>query len=183
MQIEEKSSSRKCSCNSWFQRLITLDERPNQKQHRPVFIIIMSILHVSIYLLIQINIKWFGQSLESVLLDLFRFFIPCMRPTSDDIRIRNVTCHRSMTSEICTYDDVLKRMCWSFAYPHQLWRMMTVNILHLSCLHLISNLSVQLLQGIPLERKYGSGRVAIVYWLSGLGASLSIMGEFRKTCK
>ena len=41
--------------------------------------------------------------------------------------------------------------------------------------HLLSNLLTQLVQGIPLERKYGSVRVAIIYWLSELGASLSSM--------
>lgn len=186
IQIVEQPSIRKCSVNSWFQRLLTLDDRPNQQQqhqHRPVFIIIMSILHVSMYLLTFINISYSGRSVYFILYDLFRFFIPCMRPTSSDFRIRNVTCHRSMRGETCTYDDVLKHICWPFAYPHQIWRMVTVNILHWNWLHLISNLSVELLQGIPLERKYGSGRVVAVYWLSDLGSSLCIMGELRKACK
>jgi len=51
--------------------------------------------------------------------------------------------------------------------------MITVNFFHFAWLHLLSNLLVQIIQGIPLERKYGSVRVAIVYWLSGLAASLS----------
>ena len=42
-------------------------------------------------------------------------------------------------------------------------------------IHVLSILSKQLLYGIPLERKYGSVRVAVIYWLSELGASLSFM--------
>jgi membrane associated rhomboid family serine protease len=88
-----------------------------------------------------------------------------------------------MKNETCHYDDVLKHMCFSFTYPHQIWRMITVNLLHFRWLHLLSNLLAQLVQGIPLERKYGSARVAVIYWLSGLGASLSLAVTNRRTRK
>jgi membrane associated rhomboid family serine protease len=102
-----------------------------------------------------------------------------MRPTSHHIRTRIVRCHQSMKNQTCYYDDVVKYMCFSFMYPHQIWRMITVNLLHMTWLHLLSNLLVQLLQGIPLERKYGSGYIVVIYWLSGLAASLSFVGACK----
>jgi len=80
-----------------------------------------------------------------------------------------------MNNATCDYDDIVRNTCFSLAYPHQLWRMITVNFFHLGFLHLLSNLLIQIVQGIPLERKYGSVRVAVVYWLSGLASSLSFV--------
>jgi membrane associated rhomboid family serine protease len=183
MRIEQQSSTKRSSISSWFQRIITLDDIPNQKHYRPVFIIVMSILHVFMYLLTYINTSWRDQDFALTLFDLCKFFVPCMRPTPHDIRIRIVSCHRSMINETCYYDDVLKHMCFSFTYPHKKWRMVTVNLLHLRWLHIISNLVAQLLIGIPLERKYGSVRVAVVYWLSDFGSSLSSMMKNIRQCK
>jgi membrane associated rhomboid family serine protease len=106
-----------------------------------------------------------------------------MRPTPQDIRTDIVSCEQSMKNRTCYYDDVLKDMCFSFMYPHQLWRMITANLLHMDWLHLLSNLLGQLIQGIPLECKYGSVSVAIIYWLSTLGANLSFMIIHRGKCK
>jgi membrane associated rhomboid family serine protease len=175
VRVEEPHSNRKYTISSWFQRILILDDVPNQKQHLPVFIIVMSILHVFMYLLRCINTSWKGQDFAYTLYNLCKFFVPCMRPTPHDIRTRIVSCQRLMRNETCHYDDVLKNMCFSFTYPHQIWRLLSVNVLHMKWLHLLSNLLVQLLPGISLERKYGSVRVAVVYWLSGLGASLSFM--------
>jgi membrane associated rhomboid family serine protease len=183
IRVEEPHSTRKYTISSWFQRILTLDDVPNQKHHFPVFIIVMSVLHVFMYLLTYIDTSWKGQDFADTLFDLFQFFVPCMRPAPHDIRTRIVNCPQSMKNETCHYEDVLKHMCFSFTYPHQIWRMISVNLLHMHWLHLLSNLLAQLLQGIPLERKYGSVRVAIIYWLSGLGASLSYMMKNIGECK
>jgi membrane associated rhomboid family serine protease len=177
IRVEEPVSTQKCTVHSFIRRIFTLDDVPNQKHHRPIFIIIMSILHVLIYFLTFINARWKNQNFPFTLFDLFKMFIPCMRPASLSIRTRIVSCQRSMGNEPCSYDDVLKHMCFSFMYPHQIWRMFTLNLFHMGWLHLLSNLLAQLSQGIPLERKYGSVRVIAIYWLSGLGASLGFLME------
>ena len=183
IKIEETAVNKKYPISWWLRRILTLDGIPHQKNHRPVFIICMSILHVFMYLLTFIDSKWRGQKVVYTLFDLCKFFVPCMRPTPYDIRIRIVNCEQSMGNGTCHYDDVLKHMCFSFTYPHQIWRMVSVNLLHTDWLHLLSNLLAQLVQGIPLERKYGSIRTAVIYWLSDLGASLSFMLKHAKERK
>jgi len=173
IRVEEPAANNKNIVSSWFRRIFTLDDIPNQKHHHPIFIIVMSTLHIFIHLLTYINISWKGRNFELILYDLFKFYVPCMRPTADRIRNRTVRCQYSMTNETCHYDDVLKYMCFPFMYPHQLWRVLTVNLLHTDWLHLLSNLLAQLVQGIPLERKYGSVLVIAIYGLSDLGASLT----------
>jgi membrane associated rhomboid family serine protease len=183
IRVEEPASTKKNSVCLWLRRIVNLDDVPNQKHHRPVFIIVMCILHVFIYLSTYINISWKDQSFAFSLYHLCMFFVPCMRPTSHNIRIHIVRCKPSMENATCYYDDVLKNLCFSFMYPHQMWRMITVNLLHISWYHLLSNLLKQFLYGIPLERKYGSARVAVIYWLSNLGAVLSFMLKNKAECK
>jgi membrane associated rhomboid family serine protease len=183
IRVEKPASTKKNSVCLWLRRIVTLDDAPNQKHHRPVFIIVMCILHVFLYLLTYINTNWKGQDFAFTLLELCMLFVPCMRPTPHDIRIRIVSCKPPMKNATCYYDDVLKNRCFSFMYPHQLWRMVTVNLIHVSWYHLLANVSMQFVQGIPLERKYGSARVAVIYWLSNLGAALSFMLIDREKCK
>ncbi len=175
IRIEEPASTKKNNICSWLRPIVTLDDVSNEKHYRPVFIIIMCILHIFIHLLRYINISWRGENFSYILFGFLKFFVPCMRPTPDDIRMRIVSCIASRENTTCYYEDELKTMCFSFMYPHQLWRMVTVNLLHASWFHLLSNLSKQLLYGILLERKYGSVRIAVIYWLSNLGASLNFM--------
>ncbi|CAF1153477.1 unnamed protein product [Adineta steineri] len=98
-----------------------------------------------------------------------------MRPTSDDNRMRKASFEPATENHTITYDEHMKYICFSFLYPHQLWRMITVNLIHMGWFHLLSNLSKQLMYGILLERKYGSVRVITLYWLSEFGASLNSM--------
>ena len=186
MAAEEESPmtiKKECTLFSRFQRICTLDNVPNRKDHRPTFIITMSILHVVIHLLIYTDDILHGHSFRSILLRLGQLYLPCMRPTERNIRMRHVRCQPMMKHGICSYDELLKHECFSFAYPHQIWRMITVSLFHMDWFHLVSNLSGQLVQGIPLERKYGTGYILVIYWLSGLGASLAGMirlGSRRK---
>jgi len=175
IRVEEPAANNKNIVSSWFRRIFTLDDIPNQKHHHPIFIIVMSTLHVFMYFLTYINTSWKGEDFNVTLFNLCKFYIPCMRPTPYNIRTRIVNCHPSMTNQTCLYDDVLKHMCFSFTYPHQIWRMVTVNLYHINWLHLLSNLLIQIPQGIPLERKYGTVRIAIIYWLSDVGADLCSM--------
>jgi membrane associated rhomboid family serine protease len=183
IQVEQPASTKKYSAWLCLRCLVILDDAPNQKYHRPIFIIIMCILHIFIHLSTYTNMDWRGQNFAFTLFNLFKFYMPCMRPTPDGIRIRIVNCNPSMKNTTCYYDNELKKICFSFMYPHQLWRMITVNLLHMSSFHLLATLSKQLLYGILLERKYGSVRIAVIYWLSELGASLGFMLKNREKCK
>jgi len=175
IRVEEPASTKKNSVWLWLRRIFTLDDVPNQKHHRPVFIIVMCILHIFIHLLKRINITWKDRPFQDSLFHLCMFFIPCMRPTAHNIRVQIVSCKPSMKNATCYYDDALKNICFSFMYPHQLWRMITVNLVHMNLFHLLSNLLRQFVYGILLERKYGSACIAVIYWLSNIGACLSFM--------
>ncbi|CAF1587183.1 unnamed protein product, partial [Adineta steineri] len=172
IQVENPVSTKKNTACLRFRRLFTLDVQPNEKHYYPVFIIIMSILHISIHLTTYVNIRWRNQRFIYSLHDLWVYYIPCMRPTPYDIRMRTAHCRSSIQNVTCYYGDELKHKCFSFLYPYQLWRMVTVSLIHSSWLHLLANLSKQILLGILLERKYGSFRIVIVYWLSTVGAVL-----------
>ncbi|CAF1457887.1 unnamed protein product [Adineta steineri] len=154
--IEDAKSTviKKNNICSWVQRIVNIDDVPNQKHYYVVFIISTSTLQIFIHLLTYINIIWKGERFWFTLSCLFMFFVPCMRPTRD---------------------YTFKQICFSFMYPHQLWRFFSGALFHMVWYHLLTNITKQLLYGILLERKYGSVRVAILYWLSNLSASLSFM--------
>ncbi|CAF1577120.1 unnamed protein product [Adineta steineri] len=177
IQVENPVSTKKNTVCLRFRRVFTLDVQPNEKHHYPIFIIIMSILHISIHLTTYVNIKWRDQRFKDSLDDLWMYYIPCMRPTPYYMHMHIVDCISSIQNVTCYYGDELKHKCFSFLYPHQLWRMVTINLLHISWFHLLVNLSKQLILGILLERKYGSFRIVIVYWLSNVGGILCAMLE------
>uniref|UniRef100_A0A915KT70 Peptidase S54 rhomboid domain-containing protein n=1 Tax=Romanomermis culicivorax TaxID=13658 RepID=A0A915KT70_ROMCU len=56
----------------------------------------------------------------------------------------------------------------------QSWRFFTYMLLHTSFIHLMYNLFVQLLVGVPLERVYGSLRILIIYFAGGLSGNFII---------
>ncbi|CAF1429643.1 unnamed protein product [Adineta steineri] len=175
VQVDNPVFTKKITICMRFRRFFTLDVLPNEKHYYPIFIIILSIIHISIHLTTYINIEWKDQRFIYSLHDLWMYYIPCMRPTPYDIRMRIVNCTSSIQNVTCYYGNELKHKCFSFLYPHQLWRMFTVNLIHADWSHLLSNLFGQLLFGILLERKYGSLRIVIVYWLSNVSAGLCTM--------
>ncbi|CAF1622286.1 unnamed protein product [Adineta ricciae] len=103
-----------------------------------------------------------------------------MRSASDAIRLLNVRCNSLESNKTCYYDDKLKEICSSFMYPYQLWRFFTASLLHMVWYHLVINVSKQALYGFLLERKYGTIRVSIIYWLSALSSCLTFMLEHRE---
>lgn len=163
--------------------IINLDTTSSQQHHYPIFIIIMCILHGFTHLCTYIKFSQTDQSFHLTLIDIFQFFVPCMRPTPVNTRIRTVYCHLTIGNQSCLYDDILKNTCYSFMYPHQLWRFVTGNLVHVDWIHLLANISQQLLYGIPLERRYGSFLIIVIYWLSEFGSSLSFMVKNRTGCK
>lgn len=156
----------------FLQRFVSLDQTSNEQHFFPIFMIILCLVHILIHILLCVNIQWKDQRLEEILLDLFNFYVPCMRPTPAFIRSLTRECFPFVKNITCNYDEQLKVACSSFMFPHQLWRMFTCNLLHQKTFHLLSTLSKQILVGIPLERRYGSCHLFTVYWLAELGASL-----------
>ena len=124
-----------------------------------------------------------GQHFLLHLYNLLMFFVPCMRPTPGEIHFRIISCKPSMANTTCYYDDQVKKICFSFLYPYQLWRVVTVNLLHVTWFHLLSDFSKQLFYGILLGRKYGSFRIVIVYWLSNTGSCLNFTLTTSGRCK
>ncbi|CAF3383528.1 unnamed protein product [Rotaria socialis] len=179
IQFEKPISTKKNNICLFFRGIVNLDNTSSREHHRPIFIISMCILLVFTHLSTYVYVAWNGQNFHSILINLFRFFVPCMRPTPDKIRMRTVSCDSMMRNQTCYYDDALKKMCFSFMYPHQLWRMVTANLIHINWVHLLANLSQLFLYGIPLERKYGSVLVIFIYWLSELGSGLTYMIKNR----
>ncbi|CAF1387037.1 unnamed protein product [Adineta steineri] len=177
VQVQSPVSTKQNTVCLRIRRFFSVDVLPNEKHYYPLFIIIMSIIHIFIHFTTYINIQWRDQDFKHSLHDLWRYYIPCMRPLPYDIRMHIVNCTLSIQNATCYYDDELKHKCFSFLYPHQLWRMFTVNLIHADWFHLLLNLLRQLLFGILLERKYGSFRIVIVYWLSNVGAILCAMLE------
>lgn len=175
VQIEQENSARKIGLCSRCRSIFDFHDAPNEKHHRPVFIIIMCILHVFIHLLIYSITRWHDGYVGRSLSNLGMVFVPCMRPTPDYTLNHTVSCGFESMNTICSYDAELRRVCFSFMYPYQLWRMITVNLLHANFLHLFFNTLAQCMHGIPLECKYGPIRIFVIYWLSNIGASLCFM--------
>ncbi|CAF0772516.1 unnamed protein product [Adineta steineri] len=104
-------------------------------------------------------------------------FVPCMKSTQEDFLHYQVTCPSipSSTNENCTYEEYLWYACNVEnlkGFPYQVYRFIIPMFLHVGIIHLLTNLISQLYIGIPLERKFGSIRIAIIYILSGIGGTL-----------
>ena len=141
-------------------------------------------LHVSLYLLTYIDISWRDQNFAFTLYELLRFFVPCMRPTPRHIRMHIATCHHSMKNETCYYNDVLKHICFSFYLSAS-------NLANGNCQptprEIVASdkqsLDTTLTRHFHWERKYGSVRVAIIYWLSNMGGILIFMAKNKSECE
>ncbi|KAE8722479.1 homeobox-leucine zipper protein ANTHOCYANINLESS 2-like isoform X1 [Hibiscus syriacus] len=69
--------------------------------------------------------------------------------------------------------DKLGGLEWTkVVIKHQGWRLITCMWLHAGVLHLLANMLSLLVIGIRLEQQFGFVRVAIIYLVSGLGASV-----------
>ena len=55
----------------------------------------------------------------------------------------------------------------------QWWRLVSAMFLHAGWLHLIANMGALLLIGCPIERAWGSVRIGVVYFVSGISAAFS----------
>jgi membrane associated rhomboid family serine protease len=55
------------------------------------------------------------------------------------------------------------------------WRLLTAGFLHANLIHIATNMISLYILGIPLERILGRGRFLVIYLLSLLGGSISVM--------
>jgi membrane associated rhomboid family serine protease len=55
------------------------------------------------------------------------------------------------------------------------WRLLTAGFLHANLIHIATNMISLYILGLPLERILGRGRFVVIYLLSLLGASVSVM--------
>ena len=153
--------------------------------HYPFFIICASIVDIALLIYTIVYNKGLAPMSENPMagpstLTLIRNgakFVPCMKSTSEDLLNYTVTCPSalSISNQICTYEQVLWYECNVDnlkGFPYQLYRFFAPIFLHAGIIHLILNLFNQLVIGIPLERKFGSIRIAIIYILSGIGGIL-----------
>uniref|UniRef100_A0A0K0DU02 EF-hand domain-containing protein n=1 Tax=Strongyloides stercoralis TaxID=6248 RepID=A0A0K0DU02_STRER len=59
------------------------------------------------------------------------------------------------------------------AYPnHDVWRLFTYSLIHSSISHLINNLIILIVFGLPLELVHGSLRLGIIYIIGAIGGAL-----------
>ncbi|CAF0772532.1 unnamed protein product [Adineta steineri] len=115
-------------------------------------------------------------------------FVPCMKSTQEDFLHYQVTCPSipSFTNETCTYEEYLWYACNVKnlkGFPYQSYRFIIPMFLHAGIIHLLTNLMSQLYIGIPLERKFGLIRIAIIYILSGIGGTLLSAIGLPRTAK
>ncbi|CAF3124953.1 unnamed protein product [Rotaria sp. Silwood2] len=104
-------------------------------------------------------------------------FVPCMKSTQEDFLHYTIDCppKLSLTNKTCTYEEFLWYVCNVEnlkGFPYQVYRFFVPIFLHGGIIHLIMNMVCQLFFGIPLERKFGSIRIAVIYILSGIGGAL-----------
>ena len=62
----------------------------------------------------------------------------------------------------------------------EVWRLVTVCLLHQNWTHLIGNIIVQLLFGVPLERSHGSLRIGAIY-VGGVIVGKLMAGDQRRS--
>lgn len=115
-----------------------------EKEHRPYFIILATVVETSLVIYEIIYNKgiepwsdnpWLGPSLET-LVDLGGKFVP----------------------------DILNGQWWRFVSPI---------FLHAGILHLLMNMIMQVRVGPSLEKAFGTVRIAIIYMLSGIFGNIS----------
>ncbi|CAF1153108.1 unnamed protein product [Didymodactylos carnosus] len=141
--------------------------RPNPKQkdivYMPIFTITVVVILISVFIISQIDKGRYGINKKGSL------YVPCMKPAGHQTRTLVIVCD---LAEKCTYDELLKSMCSHFLYPYQLYRFITAMFLHMNLLHFLVNTLNIILCGITVERKFGSVKTLIVYFVSSFTAML-----------
>jgi membrane associated rhomboid family serine protease len=111
-------------------------------------------------------------------------FVPCIRSKST-LNIPNgvLECPVGVETSTSVYNPssnstiptcTLEQLCglWGFngGQPNQWYRFFTAIFLHGGVLHLLFNISFQVITGFKMERDFGWWRMALIYCLSGIGS-------------
>ncbi|CAF5025876.1 unnamed protein product, partial [Rotaria sp. Silwood1] len=176
-----------------------------EKQRRPWFIWIMSIIQVCVFIVeliyssllttrpIETNISLnplFGPN-PYVLINIGASFSPCMHAIdgiTNNVSATNFPCPNSPTltntgctlSELCGFNGVSNT-------PNQWYRFIISIFLHVGIVHILFNLITQLLIAGEIEKKIGVIRIAFIYFASGifgfiLGGNFAPDGLCRVGC-
>jgi hypothetical protein len=163
-----------------------IDEKERESgTHYPIFIICVSIVDIALLIYVIVYNEGLAPLSENPMAGPSNFtlirngakYVPCMKATQEDFLQYTVTCPStsSFTNQTCTYEEYLWYVCNVEnlkGFPYQIYRFFTPIFLHVGIIHLITNLIAQLAVGIPLERTFGSIRIALIYILSGIGGNL-----------
>jgi len=170
---------------AWLKKMFIDENRRESGTHFPFFILCVSIVDIALLIYTIVYNKGLSPMSENPMagpssLTLVRNgakFVPCMKSTQEDFLQSTVTClpELSVSNNTCTYEEFLWYACNVEnlkGFPYQFYRFFVPIFLHGGIIHLIMNLLFQLIVGIPLERKFGSIRIAVIYILSGIGGVL-----------
>ncbi|CAF1503987.1 unnamed protein product [Adineta steineri] len=172
---------------SWLKKLFVDETHRESRIHIPVFVVLISIVQISVLIYTIIDNKGLSSLSENpmagpssaTLIRNGAKYVPCMKPTQENYLNETVHCiYINETST--TYEQCLRYLCNAQnlkGFPYQIYRFVIPIFLHAGIIHLAINLIGQLVTGIPLERKFGFIRIGIIYILSGIGGLLlSVIG-------
>uniref|UniRef100_A0A914ENP7 EF-hand domain-containing protein n=1 Tax=Acrobeloides nanus TaxID=290746 RepID=A0A914ENP7_9BILA len=140
----------------------------------PVFIIVVSIIQIAIYAYFRTSIYDLDQSGYP---GFYRSrFSPWDDDDSDSIKstwsIRMycdyVIDRDTIATNSYTKCQLYHKLTDNPKHPWEIWRAFTAVFLHANIMHLIGNLSIQILLGIPLELVHKAKRIAPIYFLGAL---------------
>ncbi|KAJ3396668.1 hypothetical protein HDU92_002294 [Lobulomyces angularis] len=152
----------------------------------PTFLLLLTVLQILLFILsLVFNYLETGYFLQvapfnimigpstSVLVRMGSRYSPCMKPVYNETEVK---CLQGMKSEgaKCTIQEVcgFNSAFISNGNPNQWFRFIVPIFLHGGVVHLLLNLSIQINTGFSLERSFGSIRMFIVYFISGIGGFL-----------
>lgn len=168
-----------------FKKLAVNEDPPESTAYFPWFTLCISAIDVLLLIYTIVEDKGFSSMLKNwiagpsitTLIRSGAKFVPCMKSTNRHYLKYTVDCppDLALSNKTCVYEEFLWYLCNGNilkGFPYQVYRLLICMFLHAGIIHLLLNLFSQLVLGITLERMYGSIRIAVIYILSGIGASL-----------
>jgi membrane associated rhomboid family serine protease len=147
-----------------------MTQMSRMKTYRPYFTILATILHIMLMIYALVYNHGFepmstnpmcGVSVTT-LVQLGAQYVPCMKPNV--LPTTNLSSERLV--QLCGMSGFIDQK------PNQWYRFFTAIFLHSGVIHLVFNLSFQLITGWMIERRIGFIRLAIIYMASGTAGNL-----------
>ena len=170
---------------TWVKKIFVDENHRRSSTHFPFFTLIISVVQVSLLIYTIVSNGGLSPMSENPmarpstmnLIGNGAKYVPCMKPTQNDFLSYHIQCpsELSLNRTKCSYEEWLGYACnieHLKGFPYQHYRFLTPIFLHVGLIHLFLNLVSQLMLGIPLERMFGSIRIALIYILSGIGGNL-----------